>query len=111
MKVRVTRKEVLLHYTNVINVGYCDLQWLLKNREANFYTTGVYGWNADIYEIDHDTAIVTGYRPFGNIRPIHEIVKAFDGTARVCHDMDMSRQQRQCLLEQLITAFISKVVR
>ena len=111
MKVRVTRKELLSNYTNVISVGYCDLQWLLKNREAKFYTTGVYGWNADVYEIDHDTVVVTGYRPFGNIRPICEIVKAFDGTASVCHDMDISREQRQCLLEQLITAFIKEVLR
>ena len=110
MKVRVTKKEILNTYNNVISVGYCDLQWLLKNRDANFCTTGVYGWNADVYEIDNTTAIVTGYRPFGNIRPIHEIVKAFEGTASICHDMDMSRQQRQCLLEQLITAFISKVI-
>lgn len=111
MKVRVTRKEVLSNYTNVISVGYCDLQFMLKYRDAKFCTAGVYGWNADIYEIDHDTAIVTGYRSFGNIRPICEIVKAFEGTARVCHDMDISRQQIQCLLEQLITAFITEVVR
>ena len=111
MKVRVTRKEVLLHYNNIISVGYCDLQWLLKNREANCCTAGVYGWNADVYVIDNDTAIVTGYRPFGNIRPICEIVKAFDGTARVCHDMEMSHYDRQCLLEQLITAFIKEVLR
>jgi hypothetical protein len=83
MKVRLTRKEVLRQYNNVISVGYCDLQFMLKYRDAKFYTVGIHGWNADVYEIDHDTAIVTGYRPFGNIRPIHEIVKAFDGTARV----------------------------
>lgn len=61
-------------FDNVIKVGYCDMQDALKWREPNFYTAGVYGWNADVYVIDIDTVIVTGYRPFGNIELPREVI-------------------------------------
>lgn len=66
MKTRTTKKAIMTSYRNVIKVGYCDLQQALKGLEPNYYTVGVYGWNADIYVIDNDTVLVTGYRPFGN---------------------------------------------
>lgn len=112
MKVRVTRKEVLSNYTNVIRIGYCDLQYMLTHRDANFYTAGIYGWNANIYEIDHATAIVTGYRSFGDIRPSYELVKAFNDKARaIYHDMDMSHYAKCYQLDNLIAEFVEEVVR
>lgn len=68
-------------YENVIKVGYCDLQDALKWREPNFYTAGVYGWNSDVYVIDYDTVIVTGYRPFGNIELPREVIDALNKCA------------------------------
>ena len=41
----------------------------------------MYGWNADIYHINGVT-IVTGYRPFGNIRPNYETTKRYDDLAQ-----------------------------
>ena len=67
MKTQTTKKVITGAFENVIKVGYCDMQDALKWREPNFYTAGVYGWNSDVYVIDYDTVIVTGYRPFGNI--------------------------------------------
>lgn len=68
MKTKTTKKTIMNTYSNVIRVDYGDLQSALTWREPNFYTVGVHGvWNADIYVIDIDTVIVTGYRPFGNI--------------------------------------------
>ena len=68
-------------YRNVIKVGYCDLQDALKWREPNFYTAGVYGWNSDVYVIDHDTVIVTGYRPFGNMELPREVIDTLNKCA------------------------------
>ena len=68
-------------YRNVIKVGYCDMQDALKLREPNFYTTGVYGWNADVYVIDHDTVIVTGYRPFGNVELSRKVIDTMNACA------------------------------
>ena len=74
-------------YRNVIKVGYCDLQDALKWREPNFYTAGVYGWNSDVYVLDYDTVIVTGYRPFGNIELPRSVIDALNycaACARSC---------------------------
>lgn len=65
-------------YRNVIKVGYCDLQDALKWSEPDFYTAGVYGWNADVYVIDYDTVIVTGYRPFGNTELSRSVIDALN---------------------------------
>lgn len=67
MKTKVTKKQVMSYNSNVLAVGYCGLQSLLSRFSPQYYTCGVYGWNADIYEIDN-MCICTGYRPFGNIK-------------------------------------------
>lgn len=81
MKTKTTKKAIMNAYENVIKVGYCDLQDALKWREPNFYTEGVYGWNSDVYVIDYDTVIVTGYRPFGNIELPREVIDALNKCA------------------------------
>lgn len=81
MKTKVTKKAIMQAYENVIKVGYCDLQDALKWREPNFYTVGVYGWNSDVYVIDCDTVIVTGYRPFGNIELPREVINTLNKCA------------------------------
>lgn len=68
-------------YCNVIKVGYCDMQAALKWREPNYYTAGAYGWNSDVYVIDDDTVIVTGYRPFGNVKLPREVIDTLNKCA------------------------------
>ena len=92
MKTQVTKKAIMNSYNNVIRVGYCDLQSALAWREPNFYTAGVYGWNADVYVIDAGTVIVTGYRPFGNVELPREVIDTLNACAEsvrryLKHDM------------------------
>lgn len=82
MKTRITKKAIMSAYRNVIKVGYCDLQDALKWREPNFYTAGVYGWNSDVYVIDYDTVIVTGYRPFGNVELTRDVIDTLNKCAK-----------------------------
>ena len=82
MKTKTTKKAIMSTFENVISVGYCDLQDALKWREPNFYTVGVYGWNADVYVIDCDTVIVTGYRPFGNTELPREVIYTLNKCAK-----------------------------
>lgn len=81
MKTQTTKKAIMGAFENVIRVGYCDMQDALKWREPNFYTAGVYGWNADVYVIDNDTVIVTGYRPFGNMELSREVIHTLNKCA------------------------------
>lgn len=66
MKIKTTQKAIKENYSNVLVIGYAEYQDLLDKYKADYYTSGVYGWNANIFTIDKlDTAIVTGYRHFG----------------------------------------------
>ena len=82
MKAQTTKKAIMNAYENVIKVGYCDMQDALKWREPNFYTAGVYGWNSDVYVINYDTVIVTGYRPFGNIELPRDVIDTLNKCAK-----------------------------
>ena len=82
MKTKITKKAIMNTFRNVIKVGYCDMQDALKCREPYFYTTGAYGWNADVYVIDGDTVIVTGYRPFGNMELPREVIDTLNECAK-----------------------------
>lgn len=81
-KINVTRKLVCNNFHNIISVPYCAAQDLLKYESPVWFTSGIYGWNADVYMIDFDTCIVTGYRPFGNIRPAYALIDVFNRTSQ-----------------------------
>ena len=85
-KLNVTRKWVYNNFDNIIAVPYCALQGLLKDLSPQWYTSGIYGWNADIYCIDMETCIVTGYRPFGNIKPTFATNDVFNTAAARTND-------------------------
>ena len=61
MKYKTTRKAIVNGSANVKCAGYCDLQNLLKSHSPVAYTSGVYGWNFDVYEV-YGVTICTGYR-------------------------------------------------
>ena len=103
MKTKITKKAIMSAYRNVIKVGYCDMQDVLKCREPNFYTAGVYGWNADVYVIDYDTVIVTGYRPFGNIELPRSVIDALN----YCADCAWSRADYNTLQKVLSSNLVA----
>ena len=83
LKRRVTKKSVYADYgkENCIEVGYCGLQSLLRYESPYGYTEGVYGWNADLYAVGDYHCIVTGYRPFGGIRPSYDVIRKYEERA------------------------------
>ena len=112
MKVKVTKRQILDNYCHVISVGYCDLQDLLRFKNANYYTCGVYGWNSDIYDMGCGVAIATGYRPFGNLKAsYYHITKKYNDKARKVHDkyydgkIKLDTRDRQ--LDKLLHEFIN----
>lgn len=83
MKYVTTKKNVIAKYgaDNIICIGYADLQSLLRCKEAEAYTSGVNGWDADIYGFGK-FAICTGYRPFGNVHPSRDLIEKYEQLAR-----------------------------
>lgn len=109
MKYRTTKKAVINGYSNVICVGYCNLQFLLNDISPVAYTARSEGWAADIYEINQNTAIVSGYVPFGNIKPPYELQRKYDNAAReVCSKY--SYIERKTHLQELLNGFLKEVL-
>lgn len=108
MKFRTTQKEIKNNYSKIVEIGYCDLQYLLRYFDPVAYTCGVYGWNADIYIIDN-IVICTGYRPFGNIRPNWQIIEKYNNMGRKLVDMwDFEKAKEQA--KQYIKQFYCEIM-
>lgn len=110
MEFKTTRKEMERNFKRIIKIGYCQVNRLLSFEKADAYTAGAYGWNADIYLFD-GVAIVTGYRPFGNIIPRQETIKEFNNRADELLKSDLSLDECGTQLTQLINDFINEVVK
>lgn len=81
MKIKVTKKSIMENFKTIISAGYCECDYLLKNTAPMYYTEGVYGWNSDVYVLDSDTVIVTGYRPFGT-DSFRDLIKKYNSKAQ-----------------------------
>ena len=116
MKYFSTKKNIVERYgmSRIICVPYADLQNLLRMENPEAYTSGVYGWNADIYGFD-GVAICTGYRPFGGVHPSHETIRQYDTAARVLIEAKTANwtpgtyDELRGELGSLLTAFIREV--
>lgn len=111
MKYKTTRKAVNEGYINKICVSYCALQTLLMYESETAYTVRQDGWAADIYDFGN-TAIITGYAPFGNIRPGYDICSRYEEQAEtIRYNYDLSYEDQKNQLRQLINEFIKEVTK
>lgn len=105
---KITRKQVNM-YKNIICVPYCDLWYLLYFRNKTGYNSGVYGWNYDFYHINLHTCIVTGYRPFGNIKN-YDLCDEYNEKAKnIIEDRTISDEEKKEKVENLLEEFIEKI--
>lgn len=111
MKVKVSKKQIESAYFYKICVGYCDLDYLLRYRDPEYVTSGTYGWNADIFKINLNTVIITGYRPFGNIRN-YDLVKKYNEKARkIVFDNSLNFETQKKKVERLLQKFIDEILK
>ena len=109
MKTQITQKAVKANYNTIISLPYCRLQYLLGYSTPIAYTAGVYGWNADIYDIN-GVAVVMGYRPFGTIKADHDLCRKYDDAAqKIRHNYNLTYDEQRAELDELINKFISEV--
>ena len=83
MKIKTTRKAIVASSENLISAGYCDLSTLLRNHSPIAYTSGVYGWNFDVYEV-YGLTICTGYRGMPGRRANN--IREYESRARAIFD-------------------------
>ena len=108
MKNRTTQKEVKNSFNKVICVGYCNLQYILSAETPAAYTARREGWAADVYDFG-SVAIVTGYAPFGNVKPDYATQKRYDDKAREICNTVFYWDERKTALRALIDQFIEEV--
>ena len=109
MKDRVTQKEIKANFNKIISVPYCSLQNLLCWESPVAYTTRREGWDADIYDMGGGVAIVTGYAPFGNIRPAYEFRERYETqAAAIRYNYRLSWEEQREQLRQLANEFIEE---
>lgn len=82
MKLKTTRKEIKNKVASnyIWQVGYCDMQNLLYYKNAIAYTSGVYGWNFDLYEVD-GVYFTTGYRNMIGKQVDYELLRKYEQQA------------------------------
>ena len=110
MKNMTTQKAIKVNYNAIICVPYCGLQNLLSCESPVAHTVRREGWAADIYDIGNGIAIVTGYAPFGNVRPSCELQKRYEEQAKQIRYL-YSYDEKQNALRELQRAFIEEVTR
>ena len=109
MKFRVTQKEIKANFSKIISVPYCGLQNLLNWESPVAYTSRREGWAADIYDMGGGVAIVTGYAPFGNIRPAYELRERYETqAAEIRYNCRLSWEEQREQLNQLAKEFIAE---
>lgn len=105
----ITRKWVADNYT-CYGTGYCDLQYLLKYQSRDYYTTGVYGWNFDVYTFG-DYAITTGYRGMiHHIKRDFELDRKYDDMAReIIYNNNLSWDEQKDKVNKLLEEYLHKI--
>ncbi len=107
-------KDIRNYWGKVFRCGYCDLQYIMRGTEPQYYNSGVYGWNCDIYcDYGRDIAITTGYRNMAGMRIPSEIIKKYSKIAQeICSQfwgadyekkLDELEQNRQAFFAELDT--------
>ena len=103
---KTTRKNIARWFT-CYGCGYGDLQYLLKYQDREYYTSGVYGWNFDVYTFG-DYAITTGYRGMiHHVERNYELEREYDKKAYdiiYCHSENAPE-----LVNKLLEEFLKKV--
>ena len=69
MKVKVSRKSIKENFRNVYCLDMSKASTIFYGQSPAYYTSGIYGWNCDVYIINENTAVTVGYRPFGDYLP------------------------------------------
>lgn len=105
MKFKTTRKSIVSGTPEkyLVCAGYCDLQNLLCGHEPVAYTSGVYGWNFDVFNV-YGLTICTGYRGMPGRRANN--IGEFEKAAReIREDYSMSWDERMDKIEALLKEF------
>ena len=105
MKLQTTNKEVKSNFSKIVKIGYCDAQNLLAYKKPFSYTCGVYGWNADFYQIGN-TCISTGCRPIGESVNYTLLIELEKQARTIRMDGSIDNETREKMIDELLNKLI-----
>ena len=108
MKLKTTNKQIRANFYKVLSIGYCDVQYLLQYKRPFAYTCGVYGWNADFYEIGN-FCISTGYRPIGEDVNYNLLMELEKQAKNICLNYELNTETKETQLDELINKLINSL--
>lgn len=107
MKFKTTAKYIRSVYgNNAIQLGYCEACHLLRSHEPIAYTSGVYGWNFDLYYIE-GVAICTGYRGMCGSRPAVPVTEYEKAASAIWGDYSRPYEERAAEVEKLVYEWLT----
>jgi hypothetical protein len=108
MKTKMTRQET--HgWNGTIQVGYCDLYYLLCYKNAYGFNCGVYGWNYDAYMHD-GVGINTGYRGMIGKKVDYKLTNLYNEKGRAIYNNDkLTYKQKKAYCDRLLSNYLKKV--
>lgn len=116
IKLKTTEKELKNKAHYIISLGYCEAQSLLYFVEPFSYTSGLYGWKADHYNIENYNGIIsTGYSPLNdkniNVKIKNNIIKGYELRAeKIKNDKNMSYNTKKEATNKLLDLFINEII-
>jgi hypothetical protein len=115
MKFKTTAKEIKNNYHYIIGVGYCELQSLLAHTSPIAYSSGIYGWNCDYYEIItacNRVLICTGYRNIisKNTKVDYKTIQTYENKAIKINESKLPSDKRQAKIKKLLEKFVDDCI-
>ena len=108
MKLKVTKKQIKNNYTKIYAIGYCDAQNLLDGINPFAYSSGIYGWSCDYYEID-GICISTGYNTIGEGVDF-DLLRKYDKKAgEIRSNYNIDYQETKNKINKLLVKFINEL--
>ena len=103
MKFKTTAKAIRNSGDFCVSAGYCALQYLLNYHSPIAYTSGIYGWNFDVYEV-YGVTICTGYRGMVGKQAVgfRECEKKAE---KIYYDESLSGEERREKIEEVLKIF------
>lgn len=110
MKFKATKKEMKEGYNTIISIGYCNAQSLLRDKSPIAYSSGIYGWACDYYDVD-GVLISTGYSPIGT-RADYNIIRKYNNKAeKINYNYNLNYEQQKNQVNKLLNEFIKEVTK
>lgn len=109
-KILVSRKALKQGYTQIIGVGYCEAQYLLRYQKPMFYSVGVYGWACDGYDIG-GVLISTGYQYIHGLKVKSDQLREYERKAQeLAHNNDLPEETKIYHIQKMLIKFIAQTI-